>query len=194
MMFIRHILSAVCAMVTMTAGATALASDDNGVLRYSATTANLDPEGTTLRFDVMRWSDDNAAAAVIGALQSEDVHAAIDEIPTVGYIWPEGSPVGYSIKYARRESVDSAERLTFVTSRPLGSYDFGGWSVQGESTVEALEYSVVELDLSDTGGTGMASLATPVALDVGTGAVKLDRGSTPTVLLENVRQLESPSY
>lgn len=165
---------------------------DEGITRYSATTTNLDPEGVSLRFDVLRWSDDDAAGAVVAALESEDIQAAIEDVPTVGYIWPEGSPVGYSIKYARRDTADSGERATFVTSKPLGSYDFGGWTVRGDTPADELAYSVIELDVSDSGnGSGLASLATPVVIDAEAETVSLNRDDGSLELFVGVHRIES---
>ncbi len=169
-----------------------LAAGTDDVTRYSATTTNIDPNGIPLRFDVLRWSDDNAARAAVRALESEDVSAALEALPTVGYIWPQGSPVGYSIKYARRADTDSGQRLTFVTNKLLGSYDFGGWTVHGNAATDALSYSVIELDLSDSGdGIGMASLATPVAVDSAAGTLGLDRAADSTELFVNVHELSN---
>ena len=184
---------AACLSMGVTAGVAQPAADmsDGGVTRYSATTANLDPEGVALRFDILRWSDEATAARVVAALQSDDVHAAIDEVPTVGYVWPEGSPVGYSVKYARRETVDSGERLTLVTSRTLGVYDFGGWNLHGENSGAELDYSVIELDLSDSGnGTGLASLATPVIIDADADTLSLDRSIDSTALFVDAHRLQ----
>jgi hypothetical protein len=186
-------LAAIALMGPMAAAAQpSIGPVKDDVLRYSATTTNLDPDGLALRFDVLRWSDDEAAGAVIAALESEDIQSAIDDVATVGYIWPAGSPVGYSVKLARREVTDSGERLTFVTSKPLGSYDFGGWTVQGDAAEEALDYSVIELDVNTSGnGTGLASLATPVVVDSEGKTVRLNRENGSLVLFQDAHRLES---
>ena len=169
----------------------ASAAESSGVTRYSATTANMEPDGLNLRFDVLTWSDEAARSAVVAALESEDAQAALDELPTAGYVWPEGSPVGYAIKYAHRAPSDGGERLTFVTSKPLGSYDFGGWTVQGEVAVEELEYSVIELDVGEGASmTGTASLAAPVSVDAAAALISLDRPQDARPLFTDVHRLE----
>lgn len=171
------------------AAAPAAAADD--VERFTATTTNLEPEGLTLRIDVLRWSDEDAAAAVVAALQSDEAGQNLDAVSTTGYIWPQGSPVGYSIKYARRDAADAGSRLTFVTSRELGSYDFGGWTVANDPGLEPLDYTIIELDLPESGsGSGLASLAAPVDVDAAAGTVRLNRDGDPQVLFTDVRALE----
>jgi len=96
------------------------------------------------------------------------------------------------VKYAGRNETDSGERLTFVTSKPLGSYDFGGWTVTGDPHVDELEYSVIELDFNDSGGgSGTASLATGVVIDAESNAIALDRSPDTRMLFEDLQRLKS---
>jgi hypothetical protein len=81
-----------------------------------------------------------------------------------------------------------------VTSRELGSFDFGGWSVSGHADLEALGYSIIELDLTADGGTGLASLAIPVLIDADDGTVSLDRSGGATPLFVDVRRLEGSYF
>jgi hypothetical protein len=189
----RSIIAAACLLGIATTGThSAAAAGADDVERFTATTINLDPAGVALRFDVLTWSDTESAAAVLAALESEALQKALDEIPTAGYVWPEGSPVGYSIKYARKDATDNGERLTFVTSKRLGSFDFGGWTVHDAPAVEALEYSVIELDLPASGtGSGMASLATPVVIDAQGETLRLNRDAESPELFAEVRILET---
>lgn len=193
-MLSRSIPALLCA-VSLVAGAQQAASgaDSSDITRYSATTTNMDPDGLSLRFDVLAWSDDSARSAVLTALAAEDVPDALDDLPTVGYVWPDGGPVGYAIKYALATATDTGERLTFVTSRRLGSYDFGGWTVTGFSPDEGdeLEYSVIELDLDESGeATGTASLAAPVSMDADAGSIALERTGETVALFSEVRRLQ----
>lgn len=185
----RHLAAALSTLLLI-AGIqhTAAAAGESSVLRYGATTANMDPGGLSLRFDILTWSDEPARLAVTQALESEDVQAALDELPTLGYVWPEDSPVGYAIKYAVEDTSESGEHLTLVTSRPLGSYDFGGWKLEAGESPEELGYSVIELDTSAASGT--ASLATPVEIDSSAGTIGLAGSSGTTVLFENVQKLD----
>ena len=106
---------------------------------FTATTANMEPEGTALRINVLRWSDDAGRAAVLGVLAdagnetSDDGELdALIELPTLGYVWPDGSALGYSIKYARRDATpDGGEHVTFVTGRRLGKFAREPWAPRG---------------------------------------------------------------
>jgi len=191
----RHLLAALVA-IGIGAGVqhSAAGEGNNGVIRYGATTTNMQPAGLDLRFDILRWSDEAARAAVMKALESEDVHDALDDLPTVGYVWPEGSPVGYAVKYADDGKSDSGERLTLVTSRSLGSYDFGGWKVDESAAPDDLGYTVIELDVADGAASGTASLAAPVDIDAAAGTVMLTRTATTPMLFDDVRRLDLPHH
>lgn len=168
----RHLLAALVAFgIAAGVQQTAAGAGENGVIRYGATTINMQPAGLGLRFDILRWSDEAALSDVVKALESEDVQDALDDLPTVGYVWPEGSPVGYAVKYAHNGTSDSGERLTLVTSRPLGSYDFGGWKVDGSAQNDDLAYTVIELDVADGSASGTASLAAAVDIDAAAGMI-----------------------
>ncbi|MGD2167867.1 MAG: hypothetical protein PVF63_07135, partial [Gammaproteobacteria bacterium] len=65
---------------------TALGAGEDDVIRYSATTTNLDPDGLSLRFDVLAWADEEATRAVIAALNSDGVQDALDDLPTMAYV------------------------------------------------------------------------------------------------------------
>ena len=112
-------------------GAAAQESTERSVPEtFTATTANMDPEGTDLRINVLRWSGDDDRRAVLDVLTDPENAATDDgdldaliELPTLGYVWPDGSALGYSIKYAVREAASGGgERLTFVTGRRLGRF------------------------------------------------------------------------
>lgn len=135
---------------------------------YKAKTTGMTPDGLELKFDIIDWSDDQARADVISALTSEgDVSKALDELPTVGVIWPSGSGVGYALKYAEREMVDDGgEQLTFVTDKPLGQYSFKPWTVNSGTAKKDTAYSVIELHIDSKGhGVGTLSLAADVVFD-----------------------------
>lgn len=152
---------------------------------FTTRTTGMTPTDLALRIQVLEWSDDNARADVVAALEDAP---ALGKLPTVGYVWPAGSPVGYTVKYAHRtKTADGRDRLTFVTDKAVGSFDFKKWSVAG-ATVKPLPYSVVELYVDAAGnGTGNLSLAAEVAIDSATNTITLATGGNH-VLTGVVRQ------
>jgi|GEM_PF-4485112 len=156
---------------------------------FTATTANMTPAGVNLRIQVIAWQDAAARAEAVATLAAgADASTPLAKLPTVGYVWPNGSPVGYSVKYANHaQEPNGNERVTLVTEKRLGSYDFKGWSVAGAATGSDAPYSVIELELNGAGtGTGTFSLAGEVLLDEGAGTVALKPGGPS--LLTNVKR------
>jgi hypothetical protein len=154
---------------------------------FLAETAGITPAGLTLRLQVLAWSDDSARADVVAALEGPDL-ASLAKLPTVGYIWPKDSPVGYSVKYAHRTMAADGERITFVTDKALGSYDYRKWSATGAAAKTEQGYSVIELTLDTAGnGTGTWSLVADIVIDAATGTVSLANGGAP-VLVQVRRQ------
>lgn len=161
---------------------------------FTATTANMTPAGLDLRIQILEWQDADARREVVGAMVAgADAATPLAKLPTVGYIWPSESPVGYSVKYARREQTGGGERITLVTDKRLGSYDFKGWSVASPVAQEA-PYTVVELDLGGSGaGTGTLSFVAEVMLDEEAGSVALKDGAqAPALLVDVNRAATSP--
>ncbi|HUQ51217.1 MAG TPA: hypothetical protein VM692_03280 [Gammaproteobacteria bacterium] len=180
-----------CAMVALALAATmdALAAAPRRVAdTFTATTANMTPAGLSLRMQILEWQEAPARMEVVAALAAGgDTAAPLAKLPTVGYIWPAASPVGYSVKYAYREpTAGGGERITLVTDKRLGSYDYKKWSVP--SPAKELSYSVVVLDVSASGtGTGNLSLGAAVMLDEAAGTVAL-MGPAGASLLTNVKR------
>jgi len=157
---------------------------------FTATTANMTPAGLNLRIQILEWQEADARAEVVAALAADgEVAKTLAKLPTVGYIWPASSPVGYSLKYAQRTSLpDGGERITLVTDKRMGSYDFKGWSVPTPVAPE-LPYSVVELDMPSSGaGAGRLSLAAEVMVDEAAGTVALAAGSDAANVLTSVER------
>lgn len=157
---------------------------------YTATTANMTPAGVNLRLQIIEWQEQEARSEVVATLAAgSEGTAALAKLPTVGYIWPNRSPVGYSVKYAHRApAADGSTKITLVTDKRLGSYDYKGWSVPTPATTE-VPYSVVELYVDSSGnGTGTMSLAANVELDEQAGSVALTSGDTGTKLLSDVKR------
>jgi hypothetical protein len=152
---------------------------------YTATTTGMMPADLVLRIQVLAWSDDNARADVVAALEDAP---ALGKLPTVGYVWPAGSPVGYTLKYAHRtKTADGRDRLTFVTDKTVGSYDYKKWSVPN-SAAKALPYSVLELYVDGAGnGVGNLSLAADAVIDAATSTITLATGAS-NVLKDVKRQ------
>jgi hypothetical protein len=170
-----------CAAAPAPAGAAVRAVVD----AFTATTTSMTPADLVLRIQVLEWSDDSARADVVATLEDAP---ALGKLATVGYLWPAGSPVGYTVKYAHRtKTADGRDRLTFVTDRAIGSYDYKKWSVAG-TTAKPLPYSVVELYVDAAGnGTGNLSLAAEVTIDAATNTITLTTGGSH-VLTSVVRQ------
>lgn len=154
---------------------------------FTATTANVTPAGVNLRMQIIQWQEAAARNEVVAALAANADAATLAKLPTVGYVWPNGSPVGYSVKYANRAPEPNGnERVTLVTDKRLGSYDFKGWSAPAEASGDK-PYSVIELELSSSGsGTGTLSLGGEVLLDEAAGTVAL-KAAGPS-LLTNVKR------
>ena len=185
-------LLATCAMAAAAAFMTskALAGPRLVADTFMATTANMTPAGVNLRMQIIEWQDADARAEAVATLAAgADAPTPLAKLPTVGYVWPSGSPVGYSIKYANRAlEPDGGERITLVTDKRLGSYDFKGWSAASAGAAGDAPYSVIELDLSGSGsGTGTLSLVADVVLDEQAGTVALKPGA-PTLLTDVKRE------
>lgn len=182
------------AAIAMSAVHDAYAASPAVAATYTATTANMTPAGTNLRVQIIKWQDEAARAEAVATLAAgADAPTPLGKLPTVGYLWPQGSPVGYSLKYAHSTPTpDGGERVTLVTDRRLGLYDFRGWSVPSPMAQPDLPYSVVELYLSGTGGgTGNLSLASAVRLDEQSGSVSLAETSSNTRVLTNVQRVDA---
>ena len=154
---------------------------------FTATTANMTPAGVNLRMQIIQWQDAAARTEVVATLAADPDASTLAKLPTVGYVWPNGSPVGYSVKYANHApEPDGKERVTLVTDKRLGSYDFKGWSAATAGGSDK-PYSVIELELNSSGtGTGTFSLGAEVLLDEAAGTVALKPGGQS--LLTNVRR------
>jgi hypothetical protein len=185
-------LLAACAMTAMVLvmASNAFAVGPRAVAdAFTATTANMTPAGLNLRMQILEWQEAEARAEVVATLAAgAEAATPLGKLPTVGYIWPNGSPVGYSVKYSHREpQADGRERITLVTDRRLGSYDFKGWSPAAPAATNDAPYSVVVLELDGSGnGSGALSLAAEVVLDEAAGAVTLQDGAPS--LLANVKR------
>jgi hypothetical protein len=158
------------------------AADSTGLLvpdRFTATTTMMTPRGVELRIDVRKWSDESSRAAVVAALSGAPLAPkGLASLPSLGYVWVGDSAVGYAVKYAHRSSTPEGERVTFVTEKRLGHYDFKPWTADPPLAPDRVEYSVIELYLDDHGrGDGALSLASAVRIDSTSSIVSLAPGA-----------------
>ncbi len=168
--------------------------------RFTATTVNMDPAGEDLRIDLLRWSSDEDRLAVLAVIMSpapedgEDAELSeLIDLPTLGYVWPSSSGIGYSVKYAHRtETADGGEHITLVTNRRLGTYGRAPWRPTDAPETPLRPFTVIELRLDSNGdGEGKLSAATDIAFDAEGGTVSLEDYDAEPVLLESVKR-QSP--
>ena len=188
----------VLVLLSVAAGGAQQDGDRSVPETFTATTANMEPEGTDLRFNVLRWSDDGEREAVFEVLTDADTEASDDgeldalmDLPTLGYVWPDGSSLGYAIKYARRDTAPGGgERLTFVTGRRLGTFGRDPWTPAGTPETALRPFTVIELRLDGNGdGAGTMSPAAGVAFDKANRTVALTNyDAAPTLLAAAKRQ------
>lgn len=127
---------------------------------------------------------DEAAApeADAGGPSADDINA----LPTLGYVWPSSSSLGFAIKYATHEmAADGSERITLVTARRLGAYGLEPWAAteSARGTDEPFTVLVLRLKPDDTGDGTMSFAAEPM-FDASAGTVALAHADTAPVLLE----------
>jgi hypothetical protein len=189
-----HPFVLVAALLLVIAAGTSAAAPRLVADTFTVTTANMTPAGVNLRIQIIEWQEAAARAEAVATLAAgADAPTPLAKLPTVGYVWPNGSPVGYSVKYAQRApKPDGGEHITLVTDKRLGSYDFKGWSAASPGAGGDAPYSVIELDLSGSGsGTGTLSLAGEVVLDETAGTVALKPGA-PSLLTNVKRETTAP--
>ena len=176
--FCAGLLIAAAAQPDTPSSAAALAPD-----KFTAVTTAMTPRDVELRINVREWSDEAGRAAVVAALADEaTAQETLQSLPTVGHLWQSGSAVGYAVKYAHRTPTPQGERVTFVTDRRLGSYEFKPWQAEQSAAERELPYSVVELYLNNSAaGAGTLSLVADVEVDEASTVVLLETDA-PRVL------------
>jgi hypothetical protein len=160
---------------------------------FAATTANMTPAGVQVRIQVIEWQDAAARAeAVASVAAGADAATPLAKLPTVGYFWPSGSPIGYSLKYAHKVEGPDGERITLVTDKRVGSYDYKPWAAPTPASNADAPYSVIELRVDGAGnGVGSLSLAGAVQIDEAAGTIALADGA-PTLLTNVKREPTAP--
>ena len=186
----RTRLVAACAAALLLLATTAPAAPRALAAAFTAVTTGMTPANVNLRIQILGWSEADARAEVVAALADEaEAAKALAQLPTVGYVWPAGSPAGYSVKYAHRtEQENGGERVTLLMDKRIGSYDYKGWTVSG-ATAKQTPYSVMELNLDKAGnGVGTLSLAADVVVDEEANTVSLATGGTTVNVLKDVKR------
>ena len=185
-----RIVAACAAAAFLVLTSTAPAAPRAVAATFTATTTNMTPADVKLRIQILEWSEAGARADVVAALaDAAEAPKALAPLPTVGYVWPAASPVGYSVKYAHRTPApNGGERITLVMDKRIGSYDYKGWSVTGASA-KPIAYSVLELSVDASGnGAGTLSLAADVVVDEEADTVSLATDGTPVNVLKDVKR------
>ncbi len=169
---------------------------------FTATTVNMDPAGEELRFDLLRWSSEEDRQSVLEVLMSpaaqesdEAELSELSDLPTLGYVWPGSSGIGYSVKYAHRtQTSDGGEHITLVTNRRLGTHGRASWRPTDAPATPIRPFTVIELRLDSNGeGEGKTSAATDIVFDASNGTVALRDYDAEPVVLESVKR-KPPGY
>jgi hypothetical protein len=128
------------------------------------------------------------AAAPLTPIQA--LAAALQKVPTVGYLWTT-DVTGYSIKYAwRAVQPDRSERIVLVTDRRLGAHS-PGWTLTAPGTPNDHEFTLIELRLDAKGGEGKASLTTGIAADKDARLLSLENAAAAPTVLTNIKRASS---
>ncbi len=114
--------------------------------------------------------------------------AALDRMPTVGYVW-SSEVTGYALRYAvRLPQPDGGERVLLITDRRLGAWN-DAWKPAGSAASTNYEFSVIELHLKAKGdGEGKASLTGKVAADSSSKTLGLENYNDLPVVFKNVKR------
>ena len=174
---------------------------ETGAVDLTATFAN-----GAVKINILRWSTDEERNRLVAAMDptapvdapEEDaeqqggrgndeppdpVVTAINEAPTVGYIWTD-RVVGYSIKYAYHASLtDGSERIILATNRRLD----GRITATGTPTKD--EFTLIEIRLDSSGmGEGKTSLVIQAIIDDEAETVALDNYAGRPAIFQNVQR------
>ena len=164
---------------------------------YRAITTKMMPDGRSLRIDILRWSTEAEREAVIARLtEPSESDRILTDLRTTGYVWPSGSGLGYSVKYAHHEDTADGQRITLVTGRRLGQFDREPWAALVQRPHKDEPFSVIELRVDDEGtGIGtIAPLATGYFIDGHGLTVSLEHDEQIPVLLEDVSREPRPYW
>jgi len=182
----------VAASVALLAGAAAPAAQVKPLAaRFSATTVNMDPSGEPLKIDILRWSERAERESLLAAFGQGDepLLKALQDAPTIGYIWTSGS-LGYALRFAHRIALpDGGERILLATDRRLGAWDRRPWAAAGTAPPADYAFTLIELRLNRDGqGEGKMSLAARISADEATKSLTLSDYEATPVLLSTVKR------
>lgn len=110
---------------------------------------------------------------------------AIQDAPTVGYLW-SSEIAGYALRYAGKvANPDGTQRVILLTQRRLGANN-QRWASSGPENT--YEFSAIELRLNAKGeGEGKASLTGKIAADSAARIVTVENYNSLPVVLRDVR-------
>jgi hypothetical protein len=113
---------------------------------------------------------------------------ALEEAPTVGYLW-SSEAVGYALRYAGKiENPDASQRIILITQRKLGAGN-QLWRPVPDAPSNNYEFSVIELRLNQKEeGEGKASLTGKIAEDGAAKMVTLENYNVLPAVFRNVRK------
>ena len=160
--------------------------------RYTSVTANTSSPGDTVRFDVIRWSNDMEREQLFMAMESSGdmgLLGLLQKAPTIGYVWTTET-AGYPLRYAYRVTMaDGGERAVLAIDRPLGSFEPQRWKLSGTGPRTDYPFTVIELRISKAGlGEGKASLSTRITADPTAKTIALDNYAATPILFQNVKK------
>jgi hypothetical protein len=120
---------------------------------------------------------------------------ALQEAPTVGYLWSSAEVAGYALRYAAKlNSANGLERILLITNRRLGALN-DLWKPAGQAQPNMYAFSVIELHVNAKGeGEGKASLSGKVAPDDTTKMIALESYDALPVMLRNVKSRATTSH
>ena len=191
-----------CLLVLVATAATASAQAEIPET-FTATTANMDPAGEDLTFNILRWSTEADRQGLIGVLMSLAAEQGGDagasdliELPPLGYLWPSSGGLGYALKYAHRVvTPEGGEQITFVTYPRVGTYGRVPWTTADAPEARVKAFMVIEPRLDSSGdGEGKMSVAADIVFDTEGSTVALENYDAAPVLLKAVKRQPPPSY
>ncbi|MBZ5579309.1 MAG: hypothetical protein LAP40_22335 [Acidobacteriia bacterium] len=114
--------------------------------------------------------------------------AALQESPTVGYLW-SSEVAGYALRYAaKRPAPEGGQRILLITERRLGaSNDL--WKPAGPDPPSPYAFSVIELRVNAKGlGEGKVSLTGKIAPDPAAQIVAPENYESLPVVFSNLKR------
>jgi hypothetical protein len=184
----------IAALVTaiFTAPFPAAAQANRIIAKFTGTTVNLNPgAGETLKIDLLEWSSVADREKLLSALKDKGDSGILDVLEaarTVGFIWTEGSALGYPVRYAHHASLpDGGERIILATDVRLGRSN--PWKAAGQTGAGDYSFTMIELRLNRRGvGEGKMSLASKITADDQGKTVELAGYESAPVLLKTVKR------